>query len=118
MKDGEYPITICEDELVLRASPHVLRTILTKHSGIRQVLQKIYMIEEEAIFDVLSAALSDPADTARNPKARGWKEILRENIFKHGILNLVEPTTGFVTFLANGGKHEPQTEDDEETGKV
>ena len=116
-KDGEFPLVLGEDNLVLRASPHVLRTILTKHQGIRQVLQKIYMIEEEAIYDVMVAALSDPMDASRNPKQNGWKAILRENIFNHGLLDLVEPVTGFVTFLANGGKHEPEIEDDDETGK-
>lgn len=112
MKDGEYPLKLDQDEVVLRASPHVLRTILTKHQGIRQVLQKIYMIEEEAIYDVIVAGLADTPGMSKD-----WKSTVRDNIFKHGILDLVEPIIGFVNFLGNGGRHEAPKEEDD-SGKV
>lgn len=116
MKDGEFPIKIADDELVLRATPHVLRTILSKYGGIRQVLQKIYMIEEEAIYDVIVAALSGP-DPNGVQRAKNWKSVVRDNIFEHGILDLVDPLTTFVTFLANGGRHKVEEVEEDDTGK-
>jgi len=118
MKDGEFTIKLAEDNLLLRATPHALRTILTKYGGVKNVLQKIYLIEEEVMFDIIVAALSGP-DPDGIPKLRNWKEVIRENIFSHGIINLVDPMTEYVMLLANGGRHakKADSEDDQE-GKV
>ncbi len=113
-KDGEYAIQLAEDEIILRATPNVLRMILNKHGGIRQALQKVYMIEEEIMFDIMVAGISDGP---KSPLAPSWKTTLRENIFKHGVINLVEPLTGFLTFLGNGGKHEVVLDEDDDEGK-
>lgn len=117
MRDGEYKIKLkdengIEEEITLRATPHALRAILTKYTGVRNILQKLYMVEEEAMYDLLLAAISGPGNelASRNP---GWRNILRDNIFHTGLFDLVAPLTEYVTLLANGGKH-PKKEEDEE----
>jgi hypothetical protein len=104
MKQGEFKLTLGEDELLLRCTPHALRTVLTKHGGIRAVMQKLYLVEFDIMFDLIASGLGETKFDKNN---------LEENIFLAGIINLVEQLTEFVDLLGNGGKPSVKSEDKE-----
>lgn len=104
-KLGEVEIEMEDEVLVLKPTPHALRTILTKCGGAQEAFRKIYLMDYQTIFDVLEAATAASYEKKVNAK------VLEENIFKHGIINLVAPLTKYVNLLINGGK-EPVEEDD------
>lgn len=95
MKLGEFTFQLAEDTIVLKATPHALRTVLVKHGGMRSAIQKVYMMEADIMEDIIEAGL---APTPIN------RDVLAENVFNAGIINLIEPLTNFLMLLANGGK--------------
>lgn len=109
-KQGEVTIVLEEDTIVLKPTPHALRTVLTECGGAREIFRKIYMLEYDVIFKVMEAGV-----TASYSKAPDKKN-LEENIYKHGIVNLVEPLTDYVNLLINGGKL-PEKESSSDTKK-
>jgi len=109
-KLGEVEILTEDDALVLKPTPHALRTILIKCGGAQEAFRKIYLIDYQTIFDVLEAGITASYDKKPNPKT------LEENIFKHGIINFVEPLTRYVNLLINGGK-EPEENEEVDTKK-
>lgn len=105
MKPGQLKFQLDEDIVVLKATPHALRTILSKHGGMRNAIQKVYMMEVDIMEDIIEAGLA-PIEIQ--------KDTLRENVFKSGIINLIDPLTEYLMLLANGGKQpeEPKKGDD------
>lgn len=116
MKNGEFRLKLGDDELILRATPHVLRTILTKHDGLRNAFNNVYMMKANVMEDIIIAGLTneegkivvDGGDTATTTKRD-----ISNAIFEHGYLDLVGPVTEFLNFLGNGGRHPPTPEDDD-----
>lgn len=110
MKQGEMELKLGEDNLVLRATPHALRFIISRHEDLRTAIQRVYMLNDKVIYDVIEAAVTD-GKTSINRAA------LEENAFSEGIINLIEPITEYLMLLANGGKT-PVEKGDEQTGKA
>jgi len=95
MKDGELSLKLDEETITLKATPHALRVVLTKHGGMRKAIEKVFMMESDIMEDIIEAGLA-PEKINR--------QILSENVFKTGIINLVGPLTEYLMLLANGGK--------------
>ena len=95
MKDGEISFQLDEDVITLKATPHALRVVLTKHGGMRRAIEKVFMMEADIMEDIIEAGLA-PQKINR--------QILSENVFKAGIINLIAPLTEYLMLLANGGK--------------
>lgn len=111
MKEGTQVLRLEEDVITLKATPHALRVILTKHGGMRNAIQKVYMMEADIMEDIIEAGVAPtPVD----------RKTLSENVFKSGIINLIEPLTEYLVLLANGGK-KPEVDnkkDNEKEGEL
>lgn len=108
MKQGEMELKLDVDNLVLKATPHALRTILSKHEDMRTAINKVYMMNFEIMCDIVEAAIYDG-------KTKVNKQYLEENVFNEGIINLIDPLTQYLMLLSNGGKPiENQEELDDE----
>lgn len=112
MRDGQFELKLGRDnDLVLRCTPHALRNIEKKHGGIRAVLEKLYLVEWSVIVDVVRAGLiGDPNEKALN------QETLEDEIFKAGIMSLIDPLTEYVMMLGNGGKREEKPKPGQDEG--
>lgn len=97
MKQGEMELQLGPDKITLRATPHALRTVLSKHEDLRTALQRVYMMNDSIMYDIIEAAVSDGKKAIN-------REALQTNVFEYGIINLVEPLTEYLMLLANGGK--------------
>ena len=106
MKQGEMELKLGDDNLVLRATPYALRFILSKHEDLRTAIQRVYMMNDKVIYDILEAGVTDG-------KVQINRKALEENAFNEGLINLIGPMTDFLMLLANGGK-KPSTEKTEE----
>lgn len=106
-KQGEVHLQMLPGEVILRPTPHALRTVLTELGGARQVYGALYNMEYSAIFGLLKAG------TKRSDQEVWGREddkALDEAIFAYGLSDLVEPCTRYLTLLINGGR-EPKEED-------
>lgn len=90
-----------DDPLKLRCTPHALRFIEKKHGGLRLVIQKITFVEFQTMLDLIDAGLA--GGMAYD------KKVLEEEVFKHGLYNLIVPLTDYINLLGNGGQP-PQDE--------
>jgi len=109
MKEGTTSFQLDEDFITLKATPHALRVVLTKHGGMRRAIEKVYMMEADIMEDIIEAGLA-PEKIDRT--------ILAENVFKSGIINLIEPLSEYLMLLANGGKKpEPKKGGTEDEGE-
>ncbi len=106
MKQGEVKLKLGPDEIILRPTPHALRTVLNDFGGVRPLYGKLYNIEYEAVFGIIKAgAVNENGDPMSNDKA------LEENIYLAGISDLVEPCTEYLELLINGGRPPKKVED-------
>lgn len=97
MKQGEMELQLGPDKITLRATPHALRIVLSKHEDLRTALQRVYMMNDSIMYDIIEAAVSDGKKAIN-------REALQANVFEYGIINLIEPLTEYLMLLANGGK--------------
>lgn len=96
MRQGEFALNLNENVIPLRCTPAALRFAENKHGGIRNLLQKIYMVEYQTMLDIIEAGLIGAPHYD--------KELLAEEVFKHGTMNLIVPLTDYINLLGNGGK--------------
>lgn len=104
MRQGIFELQLNENVYSLRCTPAALRFVENKHGGIRNVLQKLYLVEFQTMVDLVTAGLLG------GPEFN--KSILEEEIFKHGILELSVTLIDYVNLLGSGGK-QPVKDDNE-----
>lgn len=112
-KEGEIALRLGGQDVVLRPTPHALREVLTELGGARLVYGAIYNLEYGAIFALIKAGTKrteDEAWGAADAKA------LDKAIYEHGLTDLVEPCSRYLTLLVNGGR-EPKPEDGDPPGE-
>ncbi len=106
MKQGEFKLTLGENNLTLRCTPAALRAIETDHGGLRNVFSKLYQVEFKTIKDIIKAGLIGGL--------KYDESVLEQEIFDHGLIDLLEPLTEFLNLLGNGGRP-PEKKKDEPT---
>lgn len=93
---GEVSIKINGQQYTLKASLQAYRMVNMIGPGFTPVLQSIRNFDAAVITQIICCGTGKMAN--------GDAEKVETEVFAHGLMDLADPVTEFVTMLANGGR--------------
>ena len=114
MRQGEFELQLSEEnKLSLRCSPHVLRLIEKKYGGIVTLLNRLSMLEFTVMVDIIEAAVKTESNSAAFNR-----QVLEQEVWEHGLYDLIVPLVDYINLLANGGKPPKDSKEKSEEGEA